>query len=113
MTFGGMTVTTATDQTVSCIVTGLSLDTPITWIDPDNIKITNSDSNGYIVDQGEFISGGKTSTLTIKAAKFASLSSGNLFKCSLKSSLYPAHSPAVAMARSIILLTLGKPRFVL
>ena len=102
------TVTTATDQNIICRVSGLSQNTPITWIDPDNNEISNSDSDNYVVDQGNYVFGNKASTLTIKTAKLAVLSSGDLFKCKLKSALYPDDSPDVIEEMTLTLLSLGK-----
>ena len=51
--------------------------------------------------------GSKASTLTIKTAKFASLSSGDVFKCKLKSALYPNDSPDVVKEMVLTLLALG------
>ena len=102
------TVTTATDQDLICTISGLSQDTPVTWIDPDNNEISESDTNNYVIAQGSFIFGSKPSTLTIKTTKFASLSSGDVFKCKLKSALYPTDSPEVVNEMSLNLLSLGK-----
>ena len=99
---------TATDQTIVCSISDLSLDTPVTWIDPDNNEISTSDTNNYVIDQGSFSLGAKTSTLTIKTAKLAVLTSGGVFKCKLKSSLYATYSPDVIKAMTLTLLTLGK-----
>ena len=101
------TVTTATDQDLICTISGLSLDTPVTWIDPDNNEISDSDTNSYDITQGSFIFGSKASTLTIKTAKFASLSSEDVFKCKLKSAVYPNDSPDVVKEMVLTLLTLG------
>ena len=100
--------TTATDQDIICTISGLSQDTPVTWIDPDNNEILDSDTNNYDITQGSFIFGSKASTLTIKTAKFASLSSEDVFKCKLKSALYPNDSPVAMKEMVLTLLTLGK-----
>ena len=102
------TVTTATDQRIICRVSGLSLNTPITWIDPDNNEISTSDTNNYVIDQGSFVFGSKASTLTIKTAKLAVVSSGDVFKCKLKSAQYPDDSPDVMEEMTLTLLSLGK-----
>ena len=77
-------------------------------MDPDNNEILDSDTNNYVIAQGSFIFGSKASTLTIKTAKFASLSSGDVFKCKLKSAFYPTDSPEVVKEMVLTLLTLGK-----
>ena len=102
-------VTTANDQNIICRVSGLSQDAPVTWIDPDGNEISDSDTNNYVVDQGNFVFGNKASTLTIKTSKLAALSSGDLFKCKLKSALYPIHSPEEVKQMTLTLLTFGKP----
>ena len=51
--------------------------------------------------------GSKASTLTIKTAKLALISSGDVFKCKLKSALYPTDSPEVVKEMVLTLLTLG------
>ena len=105
---GDKSATTATDQNIICRVSGLSQDTPITWIDPDNNEISTSDTNNYVIDQGSYVFGNKASTLTIKTAKLAVLSSGDVFKCKLKSALYPDDSPDVLKEMTLTLLTLGE-----
>ena len=104
-------MSTATDQTLVCTISGLSQNSPVTWIDPDNNEISDSDTNNYDITQGSFIFGSKASTLTIKTAKFASLSSGDVFKCKLKSALYPNDSPEVVKEMVLTLLTLGNKSF--
>ena len=106
-------MTTARDQTIVCRVSGLSQDAPITWIDPDNNEISDSDTNNYVIVQGSFVFESKASTLTIKTAKLAALSSGDVFKCKLKSTLYPIHSPEVVRQMELTLLTFGKPNLIL
>ena len=64
--------------------------------------------NNYVIDQGSFVFGNKASTLTIKTAKLAVLSSGDVFKCKLKSALYPDDSPDVIEEMTLTLLSLGK-----
>ena len=101
---------TATDQTITCALSGLALDTPVTWIGPDNNEISDSDNSNYVLDQGSYSLGSKSSTLTIKTAKLAVLTSGDVFKCKLKSSLFAVHSPDVIKQMKLTLLKLGKPR---
>ena len=102
------TVTTATDQTFTCSISGLSQDTTVTWIDPDDNAISISDTNNYVIDQGTLNLGNKQSTLTVKADQFSRLTSGDIFKCSLKSSLYPTYSPDVTEDMIVTLLSLSK-----
>ena len=102
------TVTTATDQTFTCSISGLSQDTTVSWIDPDNNEISTSDTNNYVIDQGTFSLGNKESTLTVKADQFNRLETGDVFKCSLKSSLFPTYSPDVINDMIVTLLSLSK-----
>ena len=102
------TVTTAKDQTITCSISGLSQDTPVTWVDPDNNDISSTDTDNYVIDQGNLVFGIKASTLTIKAAKIDALTSGDKFKCKLKSSRYATYSPEVINEMTLTFLTLGK-----
>ena len=100
-------ISTAKDQTITCSISGLSQDTPVTWIGPDNNEISISDTSNYVIGQGSYVFGSKDSTLTIKTGKIASLTSGDAFKCKLKSSLYAVNSPVVEKSMTLTLLTLG------
>ena len=106
--FDDRSITTATDQNIVCRLSGLSQNTPVTWIDPNNNEISESDTNNYVIDQGSYVFGNKASTLTIKTAKLAVLSSGDVFKCKLKSALYPDDSPDVVNDMTLTLLKFGK-----
>ena len=106
--FEDKAVTTATEQNLVCTISDLSENTPITWLDPDNNEISESDTDNYVINQGSYVFGSKASTLTIKTAKFGSLFSGNTFKCKLKSARYPTDSPDVVSEMVLTLLTLGK-----
>ena len=108
MIFEDKAVTTATAQSIDCVISGLSEDTPITWIDPDNSEISDSDTDNYVISPGSYFFGSKASSLTITPAKFASLRSGDVFKCKLKSARYPADSPEVVNEMTLTLLSLGK-----
>jgi hypothetical protein len=106
-------ITTASDQTITCGISELSAKPSLTWIGPDNIEISDTDSNDYIIDQGRYVVGSQVSTLTIKTAKFASLSSGDVFKCKLKSGFYPIDSPEVVKETVLALLTLGLHKYLI
>ena len=93
---------------MTCTISGLSQSTQVTWIDPDNVEISDSDTNNYVIDQGSFVFGNKASTLIIKTAKLGVLSSGDVFKCKLKSALYPDDSPDVVKQMTLTVLSLGK-----
>ena len=101
-------VTTATDQDIACIISGVSQDAPIIWVGPDSNEISDSETNNYVIDQGSYLSGSKTSTLTIKVATFASLSTGDEFTCQIKSALYPAYSPVVIKDMALTFLSLSE-----
>ena len=106
--FDDRSITTATDQNIVCRLSGLSQNTPVTWIDPNDNEISESDTNNYVIDEGSYVFGNKASTLTIKTAKLAVLSSGDVFKCKLKSALYPDDSPDVVNDMTLTLLNFGK-----
>ena len=99
---------TGIDQSLTCTISGLSQDTPVTWIDSDNNEIPDTDTNNYVVDQGTFIFGSKASTLTIKQSKLQTLPSSSIFKCELKSSRYPTYSPDVVKEMTLTLIGLSK-----
>jgi hypothetical protein len=106
--FENKAVATATNQELQCIFSGLSQDSKVTWIGPDNSEISDSDASNYVIDQGTEFFGNKVSTLTITTAKLASLSSGDIFKCKLKSAKYPVDSPEVVKEMTLTLLSLGE-----
>ena len=97
----------AKNQDIICLVSGLSQNTPVTWIGPDNLEISESDTDNYVINQGDYFSGNKAATLTVTAAKMATLSSGSVFKCKLRSSLYPTHSPDVVKEMELSFFTFG------
>ena len=107
MTFEDRTVVPATDKTITCSISGLSENTPVTWIGPDNLEISKADNLNYVSEEGEYVLGSKAATLTIKAAKISSLSSGSVFKCKLKSSRYPINSPDVVKEMELSFYTFG------
>ena len=106
--FEDKAVSTATNQNLVCTISDLSEDAPITWIDPDNNEISDSDDEDYVINQGSYVFGSKASTLTIKTAKFADLSSGDVFKCKIKSARYPTNSPEVVKDMTLTLLSLSE-----
>ena len=91
-----------------CTISGISQNTPVTWVGPDDNEISDSDTSNYVIDQGTYFFGSKSSTLTIKTAKFSSLTTGDVFKCKLKSALYPTDSPDVVKEMTLTLLALGR-----
>ena len=106
--FEDRSITTATEQTITCGITGLTADTTVSWIGPDDNEITGSDVLNYRIDQGDYVLGSKSSSLTITTLKISTLTSGDKFKCKLKSAQYPTYSPEVTEEMTITLLTLGR-----
>ena len=107
ITLDDQSISTATSQTLTCSITGLSAETAVTWIDPKNNLISASDTDNYEIDQGDYVLGSKSSSLTIKTPILSTLSSGDVFKCKLKSVLYPAQSPDVVKEATVTVLSLG------
>ena len=105
--FDDVAVPRPIQQVLICSVTGLSQNTPVTWIGPDDNEISSSDSSNYAIEQGNYDAGDKISTLTIKLAKVATLSLESVFKCKLKSAIYPTHSPDVVKEMTLTFLELG------
>ena len=105
--FEDRTVATGIDQSLTCTISGLSQDTPVTWIDPDNNEISNTDTNNYVIDQGTYVFGSKASTLEIKQSKLENLSSPSIFKCKLKTARYPTYSPDVVKEMTLTLIGLS------
>ena len=105
--FDDVAVPRPIQQELICSVTGLSQNTPVTWIGPDDNEISSSDSSNYAIEQGNYDAGDKISTLTIKLAKVATLSLESVFKCKLKSAIYPTHSPDVEKEMTLTFLELG------
>ena len=81
------------------------------WVDPDDIEISESDANNYLIDQGNFFLGNKVSTLTIKQRKLITIASGSAFKCKVKSALYPTHSPDVVKEMTLTFLGFSKSSY--
>lgn len=101
-------VSTGTTQTLTCAISGLSQNTPVTWIGPDNQDIPTTDTTEYVISQGVFTSGSKESTLEIKLTTLQSLQSPAVFGCKLRSALYPDHSPEVIKQMTLSLGDLGE-----
>ena len=101
-------MTTAIDQQITCSVSGLSQDTPIVFVDPDDADISTDDTDNYVINEGQFLSGSKTSFLTITQQKLSELASGSVFKCKLKSTLYPTQSPDVIAEMTLTFLGLSE-----
>ena len=90
-------VTTAVDQTLTCVIEELDTNgTPVTvtWKDPTDTVVGDSDTTNFVLSQGEVQSGVQNAELTVKAAKLASFSGQSSFtyKCSVQYSGSPASS---------------------
>ena len=107
MEFEDRTVVPAKDQDITCVVSGLSQNTPVTWIGPNDEEILGSETENYVISQGEYVISTKTATLTIKTAKLSTLSSGVVFKCKLRSARYPVDSPDVVKEMTLSFFTFG------
>ena len=66
MNFNDKTVLANADRTITCSVTGMSAETTVTWSDPANLVISNSDTDNYVLNEGNYIEGSKEYFLTIK-----------------------------------------------
>ena len=108
MIFEDRSVATGVEQTISCRISGLSQNSPVIWIDPDDREISDTDINNYVIDQGNYDAGDKTATLTIKLAVLQNLEQTSVYKCKVKSGLYPDNSPHVEKEMTLTLLGLGK-----
>ena len=97
----------ATEQVLTCTLSGLYQDTSVSWIGPDESEILVSDTTRYVIDQGIYVFGSKASTLTIKQSVISTLSVTSEYKCKIKSARYPTHSPDVIKQMTLTLLQLG------
>ena len=102
-------VTTAVDQTLTCVIEELDTNgTPVTvtWKDPTDTEVEDSDTTNYVLSQGEVQSGVQKAELTVKAVKLASFSGQSLFtyKCSVQYPGSPASSDIDVVAN---ILTYG------
>ena len=101
------------NYTLNCQISGLSDDTSIVWIGPDNIEISAEDTTEYVIEPGFYLFGSTYSLLTIKVGKLEALPTSSTYKCQVKSSVYPAYSPAVVEEMSLTKLSFGKLHFIL
>ena len=91
-------ITTNVDQTLTCKIGGLDSGYPVTvtWKDPDNREISDTDTTNYVLYPGWVDGyGNQEAVLNIKHAKLSSFSGKKSFtyRCSARSSQYP-NSPA-------------------
>ena len=97
MTSEPKTVTTDSDQTLTCTITGLdqSHAVAVTWTDPegnDVSEIDNIDTFYTIIEGSVDGSGNQEAQLTIKKVKMQTYKSTFTYKCSVKSAQYPDSS---------------------
>ena len=102
-------VPTASDQTITCAISGLSQTTAITWVGPDENDIENTDTTNYVINDGSYDSGSVSPTLTIKKVKLDALSTDSVFKCKLTSALYSDSEVSISQM-TLTKLTLGKTK---
>ena len=107
MTLEDVTMVTASDQQISCVVTGISQLTTVTWSGPDQQEISSA-LNSYTVDQGSLSGDKQQSLLTIPATILQNLvntQSTHSFTCTVRSGQYPIDSADVTKSMTLTLLT--------
>ena len=98
---------------MTCTISGLDLNEAVvvTWKDPDGGAV--SDDADYDLDQGtvdDSASGVQNAVLTIKPTKLADFNSQSSFtyKCSVRSSQYPASPSSTEVDVVANVVTIGK-----
>ena len=81
-------VVTASAQTITCAITGLSATATVSWTDPDGAAIADGAGADYTVDQGTESGGEQDSTLTITSTKLQALDTSSTFTCEVTSGEY-------------------------
>ena len=90
-------MTTTTHQTLTCEIRNLDQDNAVdvTWKDPKNQEVLDSDTTNYSLDPGSVNGdGNQEAVLTIKQVKMESFTSTFTYKCSVKSNQYPTSPPS-------------------
>ncbi|KAL5263062.1 hypothetical protein ACHWQZ_G008457 [Mnemiopsis leidyi] len=90
-----MSITVHSDQELTCNISGLDDDQPVsvTWKDPDGNTV-NNDTN-YSLDPGTVDdNGSQAAVLTIKKVKMETYKSTFTYKCSARSTQYPGSPPS-------------------
>lgn len=90
-----MSITVHSDQELTCNISGLDDDQPVsvTWKDPDGNTV-NNDTN-YSLDPGTVDdNGSQAAVLTIKQVKMETYKSTFTYKCSARSTQYPGSPPS-------------------
>ena len=98
-------IVTASDQTITCVMTGISQTATVSWKDPDGATI--SDGDDYTVVQGTESGGAQESTLTTKTAKLQAFGTTSTFTCDVTSGQYP-DSDTSSTTMTLTTLTFGK-----
>ena len=98
---------TATTQSITCSLSGLSASADIVWIDPQNANIPISGAD-YSVNTGSVSSGNQESVLVIQPSILQSMVGNTTYKCQAKSTLYPDNSPNVIKEVVLTTLIFGK-----
>ena len=99
MTSTPTSVTNDSDQKLTCHISGLDENQPVTvtWKDPVDAIV--SDDSNYSQDAGTAdINGHQEAVLTIKQVKMQTYTSTFTYKCSVKSSQYPDSPPSSELA---------------
>ncbi|XP_063687631.1 uncharacterized protein LOC134820911 [Bolinopsis microptera] len=119
VTPSGEEISTATPQTISCDISGLSAPADIIWIKPDGIEVEKDDTANYLVEDGRdtFVEDGgfQTTKLTLKVPVVEKASSVVTYRCSVQSEEFsksPAFSTDVVIERKTYTIT-GASRDVL
>ncbi|XP_063681951.1 uncharacterized protein LOC134816881 [Bolinopsis microptera] len=92
-------VTTAVDQTLTCIIEGLDSNYPVwvTWTDAEGEIISTQDYPNYEITQERvYVNGSQSSLLTIRQYKLQSFAGSSSFKfgCSAESTQYQGSPPS-------------------
>ena len=102
----GEEISTATPQTISCDISGLSAPADIVWIKPDGIEVEKDDTANYLVEDGRdsFVEDGgfQTTKLTLKVPVVEITSSAVTYRCSVRSEKFsksPAFSTDVVIGK--------------
>ena len=101
-------IVTGSEQTITCDMSGLSAAADVTWINPAGNAISESDTNNYVVNQGNLISEDQKTTLTIKLPVLATITAESTFQCKVSSGLYSTYSPEIIKDVVVEPLILGQ-----
>ena len=108
MTLDDKSVVTASEQTISCVINGLSQTAIVSWKDPDGTIITSGDN--YEVVEGTVDDAGQQNS-TISTNKLADLEETSVFTCEVTSGEYPESETSSNDMTLTINYTLGRFTF--